>query len=219
MGISRAMAAFRRRLQAEPPSWAVLLALAALGNRVKGAYLSRILGTEGLRIGPRSMLRGLRHISVGRDFFALDGLWLEAVTEYRGQTFSPRIRIGDSVRMSSQVHISCIDQVTIGNKVLFGSKVYVSDNSHGAYSGPGQSRPDSAPAERPLAAVGPVVIGDNVWIGDNVVILGPATIGAGSILGANSYVRGTVPPATIMAGSPARPIKAFDPETGSWEKC
>jgi lipopolysaccharide O-acetyltransferase len=62
------------------------------------------------------------------------------------------------------------------------------------------------------------VIGENVWIGDNSVILGPATIGRGAIVGANSVVRGVVPPDTIVAGAPAKPIKIFNPKTGTWDK-
>ena len=33
-----------------------------------------------------------------------------------------------------------------------------------------------------------MVIGENVWIGDNSVIIGPATIGRGAIVAANSVV-------------------------------
>jgi lipopolysaccharide O-acetyltransferase len=63
-----------------------------------------------------------------------------------------------------------------------------------------------------------VVIGENVWIGDNSVIIGPATIGTGAIVGANSVVRGVVPSNTIVVGAPAQPIKIFNSITGSWEK-
>ena len=35
-----------------------------------------------------------------------------------------------------------------------------------------------------------MIIGDNVWIGDNSVILGPASIGNGAIIGANSFGSG-----------------------------
>ena len=61
-----------------------------------------------------------------------------------------------------------------------------------------------------------MIIGDNVWIGDNSVILGPASIGNGAIIGANSLVRGEVPSNSIVAGTPARVVKRFNPQKTSW---
>ncbi len=63
-----------------------------------------------------------------------------------------------------------------------------------------------------------MVIGENVWVGDNSVIIGPVTIGRGAIIGANSVVRGMVPSNTIVAGTPAKPIKIFNSKTGLWDK-
>ena len=63
-----------------------------------------------------------------------------------------------------------------------------------------------------------VVIGENVWVGDNLVIIGPATIGRGAIVSANSIVHGMVPSDTIVAGAPAKPIKIFNSKSGSWDK-
>jgi len=50
------------------------------------------------------------------------------------------------------------------------------------------------------------------------VIIGPATIGRGAIVGANSVVRGVVPPNSIVAGAPAKLIKIFNPKTGKWDR-
>jgi acetyltransferase-like isoleucine patch superfamily enzyme len=38
------------------------------------------------------------------------------------------------------------------------------------------------------------------------------------IVGANSVIRGVVPSNSIVAGAPARLIKVFNPQTGSWDK-
>ncbi|PYX52588.1 MAG: acetyltransferase, partial [Acidobacteria bacterium] len=95
---------------------------------------------------------------------------------------------------------------------------YVSDHNHGIYAGEGQSGPDEPPAQRRLGGGGPVIIGENVWIGENCVIVGPANIGRGAIIAANSVVRGVVPAHTMVAGAPARPIKAFNFQTGTWDK-
>jgi lipopolysaccharide O-acetyltransferase len=177
-----------------------------------------LLKAPGLHLGPGCRVIGGRHISFGKDVYAERNLWLEAVTSYRSQDFLPNITIGDHVSFSDGVHISSITSIAIGSHSLFGSRIYVSDHNHGMYRGESQSTPEEAPAHRLLGGGGPVVIGENVWIGDNSVIIGPATIGRGAIVGANSVVRGMVPSNTIVAGAPARPIKIFNPKTGSWDK-
>lgn len=53
---------------------------------------------------------------------------------------------------------------------------------------------------------GTIRIGDNVFVGVNTIILPNVTIGADSIIGAGSVVTKDVPPQTVVAGAPARPI-------------
>lgn len=60
----------------------------------------------------------------------------------------------------------------------------------------------------------PLVIEDDVWIGHNVVILpGCKHVGRGAIVGAGSVVTKDVPSYTVVAGNPARAIRArFPPD-------
>lgn len=61
---------------------------------------------------------------------------------------------------------------------------------------------------------GDIVIRNDVWIGYEAVILSGVTIGDGAIIGARTVVTKDVPPYTIVAGVPARPIRRrFDEET------
>lgn len=55
------------------------------------------------------------------------------------------------------------------------------------------------------------VIEDGVDIGPGVCILGDVTVGAGSVVGANSVVVRSVPPQSTVFGVPARPV-ALAPE-------
>jgi acetyltransferase-like isoleucine patch superfamily enzyme len=52
----------------------------------------------------------------------------------------------------------------------------------------------------------PVEIQDDVFIGAHSTIIGPCTIGKGSVIGAGSVVKGIVKPYSIMAGVPAKRI-------------
>ena len=54
------------------------------------------------------------------------------------------------------------------------------------------------------------IIEDNVDIGSNVVILGPITIGEGSVIGAGSVVIKDVEPYSLVVGNPAKCIKKIE---------
>lgn len=59
-----------------------------------------------------------------------------------------------------------------------------------------------------------ITIYNDVWIGDNVIILPNVTINDGAIIAAGSVVTKDVNAYTIVAGSPAKPIKKrFSSET------
>lgn len=61
---------------------------------------------------------------------------------------------------------------------------------------------------------GDIVVGNDVWIGYEAVILSGVTIGDGAIIGARAVVTKDVPPYTIVAGVPAKPIrKRYDEQT------
>lgn len=61
---------------------------------------------------------------------------------------------------------------------------------------------------------GDVVIGNDVWIGQEAMILSGVHVGDGAVIGARAVVVGDVPPYHIVAGNPARIIRArFDAET------
>lgn len=193
--------------------------LATLVNQpfriLRNRMLAVRLGVKRINVGPRAFLRGLSHIVMGEDFSAGDGLWLEAITHYQSQVFSPRITFGNHVRVSHWSHIACTNSVTIGDHVLIGSKVVITDHNHGRY-GISATVPTIPPAERPLDNDGFVKIGANVWLGDGVVVCPGVSMGEGSVAGANAVVTTDVPPFTLVAGVPARPIRRYDISANQW---
>lgn len=130
----------------------------------------------------------------------------------------PLIQIGSDVAINDYVHIGAIESVSIGNRVLIASKVFISDHDHGSYGRGGvHSDPRITPSERPLSS-SPVVIEDDVWIGEFVSVLAGVRIGKGSVIGTMSTVSRDIPPYCIAVGSPAKVIKRFNFATGIWEK-
>jgi lipopolysaccharide O-acetyltransferase len=173
------------------------------------------LGCPNIVIGPRSYLRGLDYISIGKNFQASEGLWLEAIAINGGHEHSPCIMIGDNVSISRWSHIAATNRVEIGEGVLIGSKVLITDHSHGQYSGT-QTSPLIPPILRPIASDRQVIIGRNVWLGDGVVVNPGSNIGEGSVIGANAVVTGIIQPFTLAVGIPARPLKRYSFEINKW---
>lgn len=144
---------------------------------------------------------GKEHITIGKNFCALPLLRMECITEYKGQHYKPKLTIGDNVTLNVYCHIACTNEIRIGNDVLVGSNVLITDHSHGKIEMDG--RPF---AQRALLSKGPVIIEDNVWIGDKACIMPGTTIGTGSIIGAGAVVTKDIPPYSIAAGVPAKVI-------------
>jgi phosphonate metabolism protein (transferase hexapeptide repeat family) len=59
----------------------------------------------------------------------------------------------------------------------------------------------------------PVTIGHDVWIGHGAIILPGRSIGTGAVVAGGAIVTKDVAPYMIVAGNPARPIRARFPET------
>lgn len=158
-------------------------------------------------------LRGKKYMKVSKGFTTGIGCRLEAYPINGKKT----LFFGDNFQMNDYVHITAMENVTIGNNVLLASKIYISDCSHGSYLGTeNDSRPDIAPLDRPLFSK-PVIIEDNVWLGEFVSVLPGVTIGKGTIVGANSVVSRSLPAYVIAVGIPAKPIKKFNFDTNRWE--
>lgn len=180
------------------------------GISFRRTMLSRRLGCPDIVLGRHCYLHGLDCIRIGKGFQADEGLWLEAIPAHLDQTFSPRIVIGEGVSISCWCHIAATNLVEIGDGVLIGSKVLITDHNHGQYRGEDWHL-DISPSLRPLDEDKTVLIGRNVWIGDGVVVAPGAIVGEGSVIGANSVVTGAIPPFAIAAGIPARVLRLRNP--------
>lgn len=65
------------------------------------------------------------------------------------------------------------------------------------------------------ASATPVIVEDNVVIGANAVVIEGVRIGKGSVVAAGSIVLDHVEPGVMVAGCPARVVKAVDNKTAS----
>lgn len=165
-----------------------------------------------------SRILGRPYINFGKNIFIGERCRIEAVSRHGTNRYQPRLVIGNNSSMNDDVHIACIDSVSIGENVLMASKIYISDHNHGEYASKSDDgNPATAPNLRKLS-IRSIVIEDNVWIGEMVSILPGASIGYGSIIGANSVVTGIIPPYSIAVGIPARVIKTYNLDKKIWER-
>ena len=119
----------------------------------------------------------------------------------------PILSIGSNCSFGAYNHITCANRVTIGDNLLTGKWVTITDNSHGETD---RVTLEMQPRKRPITSKGPVTIGNNVWIGDKATILPGVTIGDGAVIAANAVVTKDVPAYSVAAGNPARIVKRCD---------
>lgn len=183
------------------------LAIHIKGNHetIHSQRLATYLGNRTLRVGSNVRLLGERHISIG-DFTHLGNGCVLAAWEHTadGGTHTPEIRIGANCSIGEYNNITATNQIAIGDNLLTGRWVTITDNSHGATD---TESLQMAPLMRPIVSKGSVIIGKNVWIGDKATILPGVTIGDGVVIGANSVVTKDVPAYSVVAGNPARVVK------------
>jgi acetyltransferase-like isoleucine patch superfamily enzyme len=152
-----------------------------------------LLGGEYIFIGDKTSI-GTRAILTAWDKYGLD-------------TFTPKIIIGNNVCIGDDCHITSINRIEIGNNVLAGKKITITDNAHGQSNFESISLP---PLLRSLYSSGPVFIEDGVWIGDKVTILSNVRIGKNSIIGSNAVVTKNIPENCVVGGIPAKVIKIIE---------
>lgn len=110
------------------------------------------------------------------------------------------LEIGDDSVLNYGVSVGAMRSIRIGSRVRIGPYVMIIDTEfHSIYDRKRMPEPR------------PVIIEDDVWLGAKSSVLPGVTIGRGSIVGVSSVVGADVPPFTMVAGVPARPVKKLDP--------
>jgi acetyltransferase-like isoleucine patch superfamily enzyme len=198
-------------------------------NAVRSLWLQGMFASchYSVRFGKIGRIYGPQHISIGRCTYFEDGVFLTAWDSclaasnkvlYDGtmdkksegdcfeQHLCPELTIGEGCRFGAYNHITCTNRIQIGNGVLTGKWVTITDNSHGATD---LNSLEITPSRRPIVSKGSVIISDNVWIGDKATILGGVSIGRNTVVGANSVVTHDVPDFCVVAGNPAKIIKQY----------
>lgn len=149
-------------------------------------------------------LVGGKHITIGSNTMIERHAVLTCWDKYKQFIYTPKLIIGANCSIGEYIHITCIGSIIIGNGVLMGRRITITDNSHGETE-IGDLK--IQPTERPLITKGIIKIDDNVWIGDKVTIVSGVHIGEGAVIAANAVVCKDVPAFSVVGGVPAKIIK------------
>jgi acetyltransferase-like isoleucine patch superfamily enzyme len=185
----------------------VFLAVYRAWIRLRCKIFSLLIAGTFARFGGNSVLMnplrldGEERIAVGDRVFIGSGSWLQAIPD--GDNKSVAISIGNGTSCAGACVISSVRSVTLEENVLLARNVYISDHMHK------YTDTEFPVMSQGLDKIQPVLIKRGAWLGQNVVVCPGVTIGAGTVIGANSVVTTSIPDYSVAAGSPARVLKAI----------
>lgn len=130
-----------------------------------------------------------------------DGAVIDAFVKIKPAGGQGDVTVGAGSVINSGCVLYTGNGIRIGANVLIAANCTLAPTDH-EFADP--ARPIREQGFRPSR--GGIDIGDDVWIGANTVLLDGARIGAGSVIGAASLVRGVIPPFSIAYGTPAHVV-------------
>ncbi len=103
--------------------------------------------------------------------------------------------MGNYAVLGDSVEVYNLARIDIGSNSVISQKTYLCSATH-----------DYTDTSFPLYSK-PIFIGSSVWIASGAFVGPGVTLGDGAVIGACSVVTGDMPPWTVSAGNPCRPIK------------
>ena len=112
------------------------------------------------------------------------------------------LSVGDECFLGNECLLDLAEEIVLGAQVTLAERVLILTHTNVGYK------------DHPLqthfpASAAPVRIESGSFVGANATLLPGITIGARSFVAAGAVVTANVPPGTLMAGVPARPVRAL----------
>jgi acetyltransferase-like isoleucine patch superfamily enzyme len=173
----------------------IIAYLISIPARMKGVKFGRnsYIG-PGYDLDPQ-----MRGINLGDNVMIGRRAWLDIpIKPGNGQ-----IIIGNGTQIGRNAMISSIKEIKIGQKCLFSFNVSLMDHDH-------EFAKDISPLDSGLTEGKEIIIEDNCFIGAHSFILKGVKLGKNCVVGANSVVIDSFPDYSVVAGNPARLIKALN---------
>lgn len=141
--------------------------------------------------------------------------WLNTPAKPGQDRVDPRIEIATGSAIGRGNVISALNRITIAEHVVTAPHVLIMDHAHEF------ADPHTPILLQGVTDGGSIALERGCWIGFGAVIVcnrGTLTIGANSVVAANSVVTADVPPRSVVAGTPARVIRRYNEQSKAWER-
>src|SRR5882672_6762637 len=123
-------------------------------------------------------------------------------SESKRRRYYQKLEVGDDCYFGRELFLDLQDRIVIEDQVTISHRVMILTHTD---AGNSPLKDEFVPTTQ-----GPVIIRKGAYIGANVTILQGVEIGASSIVGAGAVVTRSVPPATVVAGVPAKLVKTLN---------
>jgi acetyltransferase-like isoleucine patch superfamily enzyme len=131
------------------------------------------------------------------------GPWVHLGDNNRIRAHEGTVTIGRKTVLGRDNTINAFLNISIGSECILSDSIYVCDFDHRITS------IDTAIRNQGIIK-SPVIIGSDIWIGTKVSVLRGSFLGDGCVVGANSVVKGSYKPLSVVAGVPAKVIRMRD---------
>lgn len=156
----------------------------------------------------KGLLNSIRNVLIFRIRHPWIRIGRDVHCQWSARFWSPRrhIVLGSHVGIGPGCIFLC--DIDVGNSVLIGPNAAFLNRDDHRIDVVGQTIWESGRGDQHS-----ITIEDDVWIGHGAIILSPTRVGRGAVIAAGAVVVRDVPPYAIVAGNPARVVRArFSPE-------
>ncbi|PAP81871.1 hypothetical protein B1759_06460 [Rubrivirga sp. SAORIC476] len=173
-----------------------------MGRLVRGGlrWLNAQVRLRRCRLGRRVTVWGNPHVTATGEIALGDRVTVHSFLSRVQLSAGPgaRLTVGDDTYINNGSVLSARRSVTVGARCQVATGVILMDadfHAVGDLDAPGKAAP--------------IVIEDDVWLATRAVVLKGVTVGRGAVVAAGAVVTKDVPPYTLVAGVPARPIRSL----------
>jgi len=153
-----------------------------------------------------------RRIQLGNSVIICKDVWMN-ISCPSEENDDPIIVLDDRSIIAPNCELSAKNRIHLERGVMLSPNVLIMDHNH-AYEDPNVPIRDQG-----VTGGGTIRIGEGTWIGHGASIVSSRrdlVIGRNCVVAANTMVHRSFPDYCVIAGSPARIVRQFDPERGAW---